>query len=293
MIGLFWFLLAVLSSPFKSKLRLEAENAVLRHQLIVLRRRLHGRVRLTNHDRLFFIQLYRWFPAILQVLTIIQPDTLVRWHRAGFRCYWRWKSRPRGGRPPIETDLRVLIRRMSMENPLWGAPRIHGELLKLGFEVAESSVAKYMAKRRGPPSQGWCTFLQNHAPNIAAHLEQARFDGRVPGGDLDGFIDAHVRRLEALRRAGIVERIDADHWRLPQDFESRAAAYDAGRNRQINTRVLSAFDLESQVEAEGATWLDRRLVGRGPADLAAAGFGRDVQQAMDRRRKHLIEQGDA
>ena len=124
------------------------------------------------------------------------------------------------------------------------------------------------------------------------HLEQARFDGRVAGGDYDGFIDAHVRRLEALRRAGIVERIDADHWRLPQDFESRAAAHDAGRNRQINTRVLSAFDLESQIEAEGATWLDRRLVGRGPADLVAAGFGQDVQQAMDRRREHLIGQGD-
>ena len=99
MIGLLCFALAVLASPFKSKLRLEAENAVLRHQLIVLRRRLHGRVRLTNHDRWFFILLYRWFPSILQVLTIIRPETLVRWHRFGFRCYWRWKSRPRGGRP--------------------------------------------------------------------------------------------------------------------------------------------------------------------------------------------------
>jgi len=168
MIGLFCFVLAVLASPFKSKLRLEAENAVLRHQLIILRRRLHGRVRLTNHDRWFFIQLYRWFPAILRVLMIMQPETLVRWHRAGFRRYWRWKSRRRGGRPPVETELRALIRRMSIENPLWGAPRIHGELLKLGFEVAQSSVAKYMVKRRVPPSQGWRTFLRNHAPDIAA-----------------------------------------------------------------------------------------------------------------------------
>src|SRR5882724_11203646 len=168
MIGLLCFVLAVLASPFKSKLRLEAENAVLRHQLIVLRRKPDGRVRLTNHDRLFFIQLYRWFPAILKVLTIVQPETLVRWHRAGFRGYWRWKSRPRGGRPQIDTELRVLVQRMSVENPLWGAPRIHGELLKLGFQVAQSSVAKYMAKRRGPPSQGWCTFLRNHAPNTAA-----------------------------------------------------------------------------------------------------------------------------
>jgi hypothetical protein len=111
------------------KLRLQAENAVLRHQLIVVRRRLPGRVRLANHDRWFLTQLYRWFPSILQVLTIIRPETLVRWHRAGFRCYWRWKSRPLGGRPRIDTELRALIRRMSMENPLWGAPAIHGELL--------------------------------------------------------------------------------------------------------------------------------------------------------------------
>src|SRR3984957_20672951 len=168
MIGLLCYVLAVLASPFKSKLQLQAENAVLRHQLIVLRRRLHGRVRPMNNDRWFFIQLYRWFPSTLQVLTIIQPETLVRWHRAGFRCYWRWKSQPLGGRPQIEADLRALIRRMSVENPLWGSPRIHGELLKLGFEVAQSSVAKYMVKRRGPPSQEWRTFLRNHAPDIAA-----------------------------------------------------------------------------------------------------------------------------
>src|SRR5260370_37688060 len=116
MIGLLCFFLAVVASPFKSKLRLGAENAVLRHQLIVLRRRLHCRVRLTNHDRCFFVQLYRWFPAILQVLTIIRPETLLRWHRAGFRGYWRWKSRPGGRRPQIDTELRVLIRRMSVEN---------------------------------------------------------------------------------------------------------------------------------------------------------------------------------
>jgi len=168
MMGLPCFVLAILASPFKSKIRLEAENAALRYQLIVLRRKLRGRVRLTNHDRWFFVQLYRWFPSILTVLTIIRPATLVRWHRAGFGCYWRWKSRRRGGRPQIEADLRTLIRRMSVENPLWGAPRIHGELLKLGFAVAQSSVAKYMVKRRGPPSQGWRTFLHNHAPDIAA-----------------------------------------------------------------------------------------------------------------------------
>jgi hypothetical protein len=168
MIGLLCFVQAMLALPFKSKMRLEAENAVLRHQLIVLKRRLRGRARLTNNDRWFLVQLYRWFPSILQVVTIVRPETLVRWHRAGFRCYWRWKSRPPGGRPQIETELRVLIRRMNVENPLWGAPRIHGELLKLGFQVAQSSVAKYMDKRRRPPSQGWRTFLRNHRPDIAA-----------------------------------------------------------------------------------------------------------------------------
>jgi len=127
-----------------------------------------GRVRLKNGDHLFFIQLYRWFPSILKSITIVRPETLVRWHRAGFRRYWRWKSRSLGGRPHIDADLRALIRRMSLDNPLWGAPRIHGELLKLGFAVAQSSVAKYMVKRSGPPSQGWRTFLCNHAPDIAA-----------------------------------------------------------------------------------------------------------------------------
>jgi hypothetical protein len=168
MIALMYFVLAVLAAPVKSRSRLEAENAALRHQLIFLQRKVHGRIPLTNNDRWFFIQLYRWFPSILTVLTIIRPETLVRWHRAGFRCYWRWKSRRLGGRPQIETDLRALIRRMSADNPLWGAPRIHGELLKLGFEVAQSSVAKYMVRRHGPPSQGWRTFLRNHAPDIAA-----------------------------------------------------------------------------------------------------------------------------
>jgi hypothetical protein len=194
MIGLLCFVLAVLASPFKSKLRLEAENAVLRLQLNVLRRGLHGRVRLTNHDRSFFIQLYRWFPAILRVLTIIRPETLVRWHRAGFRRYWRWKSRPRGGRP-AERELRALVRLMSMENPFWGAPRIHGELLKLGFEVAQSSVAKYMAKPRGPRSQGWRTFLHNHAPRQGCRRHR-RLAVRCRGGRQDE--RPHHRR--ALRR---------------------------------------------------------------------------------------------
>src|SRR3982074_3192547 len=123
MIALIWFVLAVLASPFKSKSRLEAENAVLRHQLIVLRREQKGRARLTNNDRWFFVEMYRFFPSILKAVTIVQPETLVSWRRAGFRRYWRWKSRRRGGRPRIEIELRALIRQMSTENLLWGGRR--------------------------------------------------------------------------------------------------------------------------------------------------------------------------
>ena len=143
MVALLFFLLRLLVSPFRPISRLEAENAALRRQLIVLQRQVRGRVQFTNSDRLFFLRLYRWFPSIVKAMTIIRPETLVRWHRAGFRRYWRWKSWNLGGRPPIDADLRALIRRMSIENMLWGAPRIHGELLKLGFAVAQSTVAKY------------------------------------------------------------------------------------------------------------------------------------------------------
>jgi hypothetical protein len=132
MLVLIRLLLAILASPFKSKSRLEAENAALRQQLVVLRRKAKGRARLTNADRWFFVLLYQCLPSILEVLTIVRPETLARWHRVGFRHYWHWKSRRRGGRPQVQTALRALIRRMSVENPLWGAPRIHGELLKLG-----------------------------------------------------------------------------------------------------------------------------------------------------------------
>ena len=136
MIALIRLLLALLASSLRSKAALEAENAALRQQIVALRRKLCGRIMLSNGDRLFFVWLYRLFPSILRAIFIIRPDTLVRWHRSGFRRYWRWKSLLRLGRPPVERELRTLIGQMSVENPLWGAPRIHGELLKLGFEVA-------------------------------------------------------------------------------------------------------------------------------------------------------------
>jgi len=152
---------------FKSRRRLEAENLFLRHQLnIILRRAPHG-LRLRRSDRALLVWMTWLWPSLINLSRVVQPDTILRWHRAGFRAYWRWKSRRRPGRPRIGRELRELIQRMSRENPLWGAPRIHGELLKLGFEIAESTVSKYMIRRRGPPSQTWRTFLHNHAHAIA------------------------------------------------------------------------------------------------------------------------------
>jgi transposase InsO family protein len=168
MTDLFKAILAVVASLFKSQGELAAENLVLRQQINVLRRRMPGRPALTNIDRLLFVWLHRWFPTTGGAFAIVRPETLLRWHRTGFRAYWRWRSRNRVGRPKVPHELRALVAEMSRANVLWGAPRIHGELLKLGFEVAQSTVARYMVRRRGPPSQGWKTFLCNHAPDIGA-----------------------------------------------------------------------------------------------------------------------------
>jgi hypothetical protein len=136
--------------------------------VVVLSRKSASRVRLRNVDRLIFVWLYRFFPSILNAITVVKPETVIRWHRRGFRAYWRWKSPRRGGRPQFDRELRDLIRRMRKENPLWGPPRIHGELLMLGIAVAESTVARYMTRRQGPSSQGWKTFLRNRAARIAS-----------------------------------------------------------------------------------------------------------------------------
>src|SRR5260221_3097200 len=161
-------LLLAIRSRFSRRARLEVENLLLRQQLIVLRRQHPRRVRMLNIDRLLFVWLYRLYPSLLDAIIIVQPETVIGWHRRGFCAYWRWKSRNVGGRPRIDAKLRALIRRMNRENPLWGAPRIHGELLMLGIEVAESTVGRYMVGRRRPPSQGRKTFLRNHAAGIAS-----------------------------------------------------------------------------------------------------------------------------
>jgi len=153
---------------FRSRSRLEAENLLLRHQLAIALRRAPPRLQLRGSDRALLVWMTRLWPRLLGAVQVVQPETVLRWHRAGFRAFWRWKSRNSAGRPRIDRGLRDLIKRISRENPLWGASRIHGELLMLGFEVAQSTVSRYMTRPSRPPSQSWKTFLQNHAEAIAA-----------------------------------------------------------------------------------------------------------------------------
>jgi len=165
MIDLFKLLGGWLVGLFRSHTGREAEIMFLRHQLLILRRSAPRRLRLRTADRLIFVWLYRLFPSLLGAAIIFKPETLVRWHRSGFRLYWRWKSRRRVGRPEVPTEIRDLVRTISRDNPLWGAPRIHGELLKLGIDIAQSTVAKYMCRRRGPPSTG-CAFTLCTSPPL-------------------------------------------------------------------------------------------------------------------------------
>src|SRR5438128_9893269 len=168
MLAILHLLGTFVANLFRPRRRLEVENLFLRHQLNIALRGAPHRPRLRGSDRAVLVWMTWLWPNLLGLSRVVQPDTILRWHRAGFRAYWRWKSRGQPGRPRVSRELRELIQRISKENPLWGAPRIHGELLKLGFEIAESTVSKYMIWRRGPPSQTWRTFLRNHADGIAA-----------------------------------------------------------------------------------------------------------------------------
>src|ERR1700738_2112543 len=168
MIAIGLLFVRLLCDCFKSRRLLEAENLVLRHQLNVLQQRAPRRLHLRWADRVLFIWLYRRCPRILDAVTIVSPETVVRGHRMAFAASWRWSPRPRGGRPRIGKEVRDLIRRMSIENSLWGAPKIHGELLKLGIEVAQSTISIYMVPRPDRPLQTWKTFVRNHMEGIAA-----------------------------------------------------------------------------------------------------------------------------
>jgi len=169
MFTLFLSALVGIRSWFQTRAALQVEILALRHQLTVLKRSHHGRLRLNSPDRLLWVWLSRFWSGWRSALVIVKPETVISWHRKGFRLYWRWKSRNGDpGRPTIDLEVRKLIRRMSQTNPLWGAPRIHGELLKLGIELSQATVAKYMSRQRKPPSQTWRAFLSNHVKQLVS-----------------------------------------------------------------------------------------------------------------------------
>src|SRR5713226_827917 len=169
MITILSALVSLLSFRVRSRASLEFEVVALRHQVGVLRRQRSGRLRFFCADRLLWVWLYRIWPRALHAVVLVKPATVVQWQRKGFRLYWRWRSRLRQiGRPKTNTEIRQLIRQMSMANPIWGAPRIHGELLMLGIEVSQATVGRYMPWRSKVPCPTWRSFLHNHMRNMAA-----------------------------------------------------------------------------------------------------------------------------
>jgi putative transposase len=164
----FVVLFALVTSSFRTRVALQAEILALRHQLAVFQKNAPRRLRLQRSDRLLWVLLSRWWHGWRPSLHIVRPDTVIAWHRRAFAWYWTRKSRRRPGRPNVPAEIRGLIRNMSQANPFWGAPRIHGELLKLGIAVAQSTVAKYLSHSRKPPSQTWRTFLTNHMERMAS-----------------------------------------------------------------------------------------------------------------------------
>src|SRR5246127_4031227 len=167
MITILSALVSLLSFRFRSRASLELELVALRHQVIVLRQQRPRRLQLLSADRLLCVWLYRVRPQVLETLVLVKPATVVKWHRKGFRIYWRWRSRC-PGRPKTRDEIRNLIRQMSLDNPLWGAPRVHGELLKLGIDVSQATVGRYLPRRPKTPSPTWRSFLRNHMTGIVA-----------------------------------------------------------------------------------------------------------------------------
>ena len=167
MVTILCALVSIFEFRVRSRGSLELELIALRHQVTVLRRQRPGRPQLSSLDRLLWVWLYRIWPQVIDAMVLVKPATVVQWHRKGFQLYWRWRSR-RPGRPKIGREIRDLIRRMSKANPLWGAPRIHGELLKLGIKISQATVGRWMPWRPKVPSPTWRTFLQNHLHDITA-----------------------------------------------------------------------------------------------------------------------------
>src|SRR5437762_3286072 len=197
MIDLLKLLGGLLVGLFRSRAAREAEMAFLRQQLVVLQRSAPARLRLRTADRLIFVWLYRLFPSLLEAAVVFKPETLVRWHRSGFRLYWRWKSRRRVGRPAVPADIRDLIRTISRDNPLWGTLRIPGELVKRGIDIAQSTVPKYVSRRlramgiRDRPITPRSPWQNGHVERLIGSIRRECLDHVVVLGE------RHLRHLLA------------------------------------------------------------------------------------------------
>jgi transposase InsO family protein len=286
--GLIW---CAVIGLFRSRVALEAEVLVLRHQLNVLRRKSLTRASFSNIDRLVFAGLYRLAPGVLDALKIVKPETVIRWHRAGFRAYWRWKSRPRVGRPTTPAEIRQLIREMSVANPLWGAPRIHGELLKLGIDIGQTTVAKYMTRRTRPPSKGWKTFFRNHSDGIASM--DLFVVPTISFSLLYGFLILQHSRRELLW-VGVTARPSAE-WiarQLTEAYGWRQAPRYIVRDRdrvygEVFTRRLRAMGIRDRPITPRSPWQN------GYAERIVGSIRRDCLDHVivfgDRHLRHLLK----
>src|SRR5271156_6794405 len=237
MTDLFRLILGILVSRFKARATLEAENLVLRQQVNVLRRRMPKRPHLNNTDRFLFVWLYRWFPSVLEVVAIVRPETVIRWHRAGFRAYWRWRSRNRVGRPKVSAELRTLIGEMSRANTLWSAPRKHGELLKLGFEVAQSTVAPPLAAT----VSGLADVSQQSRRRHRGDRHLCPADDRIPNSVLSCHCAPRTTTLGVVWRDGKPNRgVDLAPSPRGVPVGPRAAISHAGSRHLVWSSLLAA-----------------------------------------------------
>ena len=227
-------ILGVLASLFKSRAKLEAEILVLRQQINVLRRRARKRPHLNNTDRFLFVWLYHWFPSVLGAIAIVRPETIIRWHRAGFRAYWRWRSRNHAGRPKVSAELRTLIGEMSRANPLWGAPHIHGELLKLGFEIAQSTVARYYVPQQVATVSGLAHVSEQPCRGHRSDRPFCPSNDRVPDPLLSCHYTAWATNFAVVQRNGKPDcgvDLAPDHRGFPMGSGRRDISFGIGTLR--------------------------------------------------------------
>ena len=240
-------LLLCLLGCLRTRAALQLEILALRHQVLVLRRSTGSRrLRLQTSDRLLWVWLSRLWSGWRSALLMVKPETVIAWHRRGFRLYWTWKSRARVGRSGMSEDVRDLIPRMSLANPLWGAPRIHGELIKLGIDLSQATVAKYMVRHRKPPSQNWRTFLENHVKQLVSIDFFHGADGV--------FMVSYLKAREFMHNL-VIRRPQAGSYsqKAPEHFQFSAAF---GIQKHFNLAMVGAKNCDDNAVFHVAvTWI--------------------------------------